>query len=704
MENQMVFSGKVRIFFVGILSLLLLAGCNMPADLGEPTNPEQISAQAEGSNLLETSEREEENLSDSTVELSEVSGNVLRKQTAGDALAAAANSDLLFTGGLVQTGADSQTRLDFSDGTFVRAGSDSLFTFEGTEESENGLFKRLFLHYGQLWIVLNGGELEVGTTSGAASVVGSYLMVFRDEETGDIYTTCLEGTCTLEFNGQQVVFGAGQTAQIIGGEGPETGLMTEEDIREWLENNPEAEVVLAEVLSSVGNFVWEDQNGNGLQDEGEPGLAGVTVELYDADATLLETQETNENGAYLFDGLWPGEYFLKFSAEGSLFTVQNAGENDKRDSDANQDGQTEPFYLPPATEYADVDAGMLSAGNAVLCPLTGLTADKNTLPLRPIFISMSMFPAQSTRPQTGINSAPVVFETLIDEGQTRLQVLFYCGYPEKGAENNSGDGEGGNDNVNGSYFDISGVRSGRVFYAELSQLFGAGLIFAGASANVYQTIAPYQCAIADNKSPGNIGGAGVNIGQLKQIAENCQTRLGNTDLGVWTFGPPPEGGIPVTRLLMHYNELNQTRWIYDAEAGGYVRYHNNPASPEEFPLSTDRLTGEATVRQNIILLQVPHNVLNSSGTIIEFDLTDERGYAWLLRDGYLHEVCWSTVFNDYPAQSNRYRPFLLMDCQTKEPVNFASGSTWINVVDPSFWFEEKGDFYMAKQPFLGYGP
>ena len=116
------------------------------------------------------------------------------------------------------------------------------------------------------------------------------------------------------------------------------------------------------------------------------------------------------------------------------------------------------------------------------------------------------------------------------------------------------------------------------------------------------------------------------------------------------------------------------------------------------------MTGEAVVRQNIILLEVPHHVLNSSGTIIDFDLTDERGYAWLLRDGAMYEACWSAVFSDYPTRSDRYRPFLLYDCATKEPINFAYGSTWVNVVSPAFWFDTSGEYLMAKQPFLGYGP
>jgi hypothetical protein len=249
------------------------------------------------------------------------------------------------------------------------------------------------------------------------------------------------------------------------------------------------------------------------------------------------------------------------------------------------------------------------------------------------------------------------------------------------------------------------VRSGRVFYAELAQLFGAGLIFGGASAEVYGEIAPFQCGVVDNTGiPKSIGGAGLDIESLQAVAKNCKHPRGNTELDVWQFGPPPSGGEAATKFLMHYNYLNQTRWEYSPTAGGYVRYQNDPETPKEFSLSTDKLTGEAIVRQNVLLLEVPHKVLNSSGTIIDFDLTDERGYAWMLRGGSIYKVCWSAVFDDYPTSSNRYRPFLLYDCATKEAVNFAYGSTWVNVVAPSFWLEQAGEYLTAKQPFLGYGP
>lgn len=458
---------------------------------------------------------------------------------------------------------------------------------------------------------------------------------------------------------------------------------------------PETSKPLAPLTGSIGDLVWQDLNGNGRQDQGEPGIPGVTVSLYDAEQKMVAATTTDAVGAYQFEEVYPGDYSLEFSLENTLLTVQDFGSDDSLDSDADQDGLTANFTLAPGEHLTSLDAGMAYPGHAGVCPFTGLPADADLLDNRPIFISISHFPAWATRPSTGLNSAPVVFETLIDEGQTRLQALFYCGYPQALPESSgSSDGK----------FDISGVRSGRVFYAELAQLFGAGLIFGGADPTVYQTIAPYQCGAVENQNiPSNIGGAGLNIESLEATAEKCQHRLGNPDFNVWQFGPAPAGGQAAENFQMVYNYLNQTRWEYDPDAGGYVRYQNDPDNPNEFTLSTDRLTGEAVVRQNIILLETPHAVLNSSGTIIEFDLTDVRGYAWLLRDGAMYEACWSSVFSDYETQSNRYRPFLLYDCATKEPINFAYGSTWVNVVSPSFWFDSSGEYLVAKQPFLGYG-
>jgi hypothetical protein len=49
----------------------------------------------------------------------------------------------------------------------------------------------------------------------------------------------------------------------------------------------------------IGNRVWRDANGNGVQDPGELPIAGVTVRLYSG-STLVGTAVTDSNGEYYF--------------------------------------------------------------------------------------------------------------------------------------------------------------------------------------------------------------------------------------------------------------------------------------------------------------------------------------------------------------------------------------------------------------------
>ncbi|MBP9186708.1 MAG: choice-of-anchor A family protein, partial [Bacteroidia bacterium] len=71
------------------------------------------------------------------------------------------------------------------------------------------------------------------------------------------------------------------------------------------------------VTYSLGDFVWNDLNNNGIQDSGEPGISGVTVNLYaDAnadnipDGAAIATTTTNGSGAYSFSNLTSGKYVL----------------------------------------------------------------------------------------------------------------------------------------------------------------------------------------------------------------------------------------------------------------------------------------------------------------------------------------------------------------------------------------------------------
>ncbi|MEK6220845.1 MAG: DUF3048 C-terminal domain-containing protein, partial [Chloroflexota bacterium] len=541
--------------------------------------------------------------------------------------------------------------------------------------SDDDLTKNGFLDFGKIWVILNGGQMNVDTESGVASVSGSYMSV---EKTADgVSITCLEGTCVLGEGDNKIVLTEGQTAKVTGVYGllEDDGPMTDEEVQAWLENNPEA----AFVIGSVGNFVWQDLNANGFQDDGEEGIAEVYVALYNQNEEKVAETFTDENGFYEFANLAGGGYKLKFELPaGYVFTLPDVGEDNSTDSDAGLDGLTAMFEIAPGQDVQSLDAGLILShgGFSDVCPLTGLKVkDPSKLKLRPLFLSISHFPANATRPLTGISWSPIVFELYIGYGQTRLFSMFYCDYPDELAEDNNGTGTR-----------IDGVRSGRVAYADIASQFGAGMIIGGADPKVGKQIAGQVCGSAYRpEGSDDIGAGGLDITRLEGVAEDCQSEFGNTDLAVNIFGPPPAGGQSGENLLMFYNQSNKTRWDYNSGFGGYVRSQNHPDTPDVFEVSIDKLTGAPIVFENVVVLYTQHTVQNSAGTIIDIAIGYQQGKAKLFRNGIVYDICWSTQNGDYKEPSNRLRPILFTDCDGNL-VPLSPGKTWVNLVDYSAGF------------------
>ncbi len=180
-----------------------------------------------------------------TALLSELSGKVqVLKQSEGVFQDATANTQIEIEDQVI-TGDDGRVRVDLSNGTIIRLSPLSSFTLKQIENTEEGAYTKLEMTIGRLWIILRGGVLEVDTPSGLASVRGSYLHVWVDPATSQTMITCLEGTCTLGNEEGSVSLTAGQTAVIKGtGEAPQMGDMTDEDVQEWLQANPEATLVV----------------------------------------------------------------------------------------------------------------------------------------------------------------------------------------------------------------------------------------------------------------------------------------------------------------------------------------------------------------------------------------------------------------------------------------------------------------------------
>ncbi len=72
----------------------------------------------------------------------------------------------------------------------------------------------------------------------------------------------------------------------------------------------------------IGDFVFLDVNGNGMQDLVEQGLEGVTVRLFNAAGDFIGITSTDENGKYLFTGL---DTSLIYTAIVDTSTLPNGG-------------------------------------------------------------------------------------------------------------------------------------------------------------------------------------------------------------------------------------------------------------------------------------------------------------------------------------------------------------------------------------------
>ncbi len=119
--------------------------------------------------------------------------------------------------------------------------------------------------------------------------------------------------------------------------------------------------------ASIGDRVWLDTNGNGLQDYGEVGKSGVTVNLYDCGNVYKATTTTDGNGNYLFSNLPAGSYYVKFVLpSGFAFTTKDVGSDDTKDSDADATtGKTDCTNLSAGENDLTWDAGLKECRNTI---------------------------------------------------------------------------------------------------------------------------------------------------------------------------------------------------------------------------------------------------------------------------------------------------------------------------------------------------
>ena len=134
-------------------------------------------------------------------------------------------------------------------------------------------------------------------------------------------------------------------------------------------------------LYTLGDKIWDDGDGDGIQDENEPGIPDVELELRVAGKSRLVSKATTDSsGVYQFNGLPAGTYEVtvansNFAASkplnGAIFSPANVSA-DNVDSDFNSSTKKATATVPlNGGDNLDVDGGfVLASGGGALAAET----------------------------------------------------------------------------------------------------------------------------------------------------------------------------------------------------------------------------------------------------------------------------------------------------------------------------------------------
>ncbi|MBL8375444.1 SdrD B-like domain-containing protein [Accumulibacter sp.] len=222
--------------------------------------------------------------------------------------------------------------------------------------------------------VLSGMSLKEFNDTGSASTR------WADFNAGNVQGNVLilaardDGHSADYFKIEQLVFQAVEAGGVYANKATVTaGGLSDSDLSHYS--------VQAPVLkASIGNLVWCDTDGDGIQDTGELGVAGVTVRLLSTAGTVVVSTTTDTNGFYRFGNLNPGDYKIQVVKPTGYqsFTKANQGSDDTVDSDVDASGMTAVTTLVAGENDISWDAGFAPNVKNLSFNFNGSTASDGT--------------------------------------------------------------------------------------------------------------------------------------------------------------------------------------------------------------------------------------------------------------------------------------------------------------------------------------
>lgn len=286
-------------------------------------------------------------------------------------------------------------------------------------------------------------------------------------------------------------------------------------------------------------------------------------------------------------------------------------------------------------------------------PYTGKNApDAKAIKQRPLQVKIENSP--SSRPQIGLNSADVVYETITEGGITRFNCVFQSTMPKT----------------------IGPVRSARLSDLWIVPQYNGLFFFSGASTTVNHRV-------NGAKLPNLSEDAGVSYPYWRSTERSAPHNLmldtskayreakkrghaTSLDLKPLQFDRRSLEPTPaVNRIDIPFSQANRVRWEWDSATGTYRRWNNDREHK-------DASTGKQVTADNVVVMWVKYAVASRDkvgSTTYDVNLGGS-GRVTVLRDGTRIDGEWKGTKNAPPR-------FVAAD---GTPIKLGLGRTWFQII------------------------
>ncbi len=314
-------------------------------------------------------------------------------------------------------------------------------------------------------------------------------------------------------------------------------------------------------------------------------------------------------------------------------------------------GEDAPLEVASPWPVAERERVLAEPERPAVWPLTGepVTGEESPAAVRIVAVKIENSPA--ARPQSGLQAADVVYESVTEGGITRFNALYHSETPSTVGPVRSA-------RLSDTYivpqyaalFGFSGSSS-----AVAGRLRGAGIENLSQDAGVS---APYS-RVSGRRAPHNLF---LDIERLREEAAR-RGMDAQQQIRPLEFAPNIDVTPAVGVLEVPFSPANRVTWEWDEGSGRFSRTNNGSRH-------VDSATGEALTARNVVVMWAEH--VSAGGGTFDIRLAGS-GTVAVFRDGARIDGTWEAAADTPPV-------FTAADGSR---IRLAPGNTWIQVVSPA---------------------